>query len=440
MRDLDRELQQSGAEFRQAGGGLADHPWDKTEAGRRSRRQLMVAIAAATAIVGIGALSLLALEQEPSPDVSAIGESAAAAKSSEGGQGAPASKETTPGEDSSASTPLPPMEFEDPPHLILETEGWDLKSYSEETYEPYRSGTPLVFRPPTERLDGPTLVVERFEVTETQGWSAGEGAEQIKLDGRTVSIMDAAVLPLGHGAGVEFDDGTLVVLAGFALDRADFVEAARSVTLDPSGSPVVIPPPGFSPVDLPPYFEEKVTYRQGAYSGPDGADAEVRIWSGTAADLEQDSLSRAMEATVVRGTTIDGVEGLIANHSNDGSRFFVVGGDDGFVIEVDVSARQGAGMSDADLDAIVAGAVICAWLDQWIDATATGDADGAQEAVAGLATSRDWAILIEMEAQGGFAQVVWEYADAIAGDGTITGGKTSTVTETYQQVLGCVPE
>ena len=47
------------------------------------------------------------------------------------------------------------------------------------------------------------------------------------------------------------------------------------------------------------------------------------------------------------------------------------------------------------------------------------------------------AVLNQMNADGDYPEVVWEYADAIAGDGTIMGGKRLTVEESYKDALGC---
>lgn len=89
------------------------------------------------------------------------------------------------------------------------------------------------------------------------------------------------------------------------------------------------------------------------------------------------------------------------------------------------------------LGAAVAGAVACQWIGQWIGATATGDTARAAAAVQGMKTSRQWPLLLEMDKEGGYSGVVWEYADAIAGDGTIMGGKRVTVQESYRSSLGC---
>ena len=89
------------------------------------------------------------------------------------------------------------------------------------------------------------------------------------------------------------------------------------------------------------------------------------------------------------------------------------------------------------LGARVVSSVACLWIDQWANARASGDTASEAEAIAAMASSHDWAILIEMDSQGGYSGVVWEYADAIAGDGTVIGGTVLTVQESYGNALGC---
>ncbi|HEX6390871.1 MAG TPA: hypothetical protein VFZ89_15530 [Solirubrobacteraceae bacterium] len=87
------------------------------------------------------------------------------------------------------------------------------------------------------------------------------------------------------------------------------------------------------------------------------------------------------------------------------------------------------------LGAHVAGAVACAWIARWDAARTRGDEATAKAAAAALAGSRDWKILNEMNAEGDYPEVVWEYADAIRkGDGTWYG--RPIVNET-KNGLGC---
>lgn len=89
------------------------------------------------------------------------------------------------------------------------------------------------------------------------------------------------------------------------------------------------------------------------------------------------------------------------------------------------------------LGAEVVGAVTCGWLDRWAAAKRAGDEAGRAEAVAALGSHRDWQVLREMAADGDYPRVVEEYADAIASDGTVVGGKVLTVEESYAAAFGC---
>lgn len=118
-----------------------------------------------------------------------------------------------------------------------------------------------------------------------------------------------------------------------------------------------------------------------------------------------------------------------------------------------------------ELGVDVTGAVSCAWIEQWVDATAKGDDESAQEAAGAMATSHTWAILAEMNELGGWTELVWEYADAMAEnrqvmDGTIEeswewadvmvdngliaengqiigGGGPFSIEESYRSAFGC---
>lgn len=85
----------------------------------------------------------------------------------------------------------------------------------------------------------------------------------------------------------------------------------------------------------------------------------------------------------------------------------------------------------------VTGAVACGWIDSWVAARAAGDSAAVQAAVDAMATAHDWDVLVEMEAQGDWPGVLWEYADALPTDGPVSGGRPLTVTESYANALGC---
>ncbi|MEA2217853.1 MAG: hypothetical protein QOJ35_479 [Solirubrobacteraceae bacterium] len=73
------------------------------------------------------------------------------------------------------------------------------------------------------------------------------------------------------------------------------------------------------------------------------------------------------------------------------------------------------------LGAQVTGAVACAWIDRWAAARKAGDGERVRAAIAAMQTSRRWRILREMAAEGAWSQVLWDYADAMRGDGTWFG-------------------
>ena len=53
-----------------------------------------------------------------------------------------------------------------------------------------------------------------------------------------------------------------------------------------------------------------------------------------------------------------------------------------------------------------------------------------------LGTARDWPLLHAIDAEGDYPEVLWQYADAVAGDGIVPGGKPGlTVAETYESAL-----
>ncbi|SEB74467.1 hypothetical protein SAMN04489844_0969 [Nocardioides exalbidus] len=80
------------------------------------------------------------------------------------------------------------------------------------------------------------------------------------------------------------------------------------------------------------------------------------------------------------------------------------------------------------LGAAVAGSVSCQWIDEFARATRSGDQAAAARAAEAMSTSRDWAILQEMDATGDYPDVVWELADELA---------AGHVPQGYSQALGC---
>ena len=93
-----------------------------------------------------------------------------------------------------------------------------------------------------------------------------------------------------------------------------------------------------------------------------------------------------------------------------------------------VSFAEGDAEDSYQFGAEVAGAYACSWLEAFDNATTHGQADLAAEAARVLGTSRQWPVLKQMDADGDYPEVVWEYA------GQVGAGK---VPEGYREGLGC---
>ncbi len=79
-----------------------------------------------------------------------------------------------------------------------------------------------------------------------------------------------------------------------------------------------------------------------------------------------------------------------------------------------VSLKTSAAVSDRyQLGAQVAGAVACAWFDQWFSAGDRGDATSQKDALDALNTSPTWPILNEMAPQGSWGEVLTHLTNAI---------------------------
>jgi hypothetical protein len=94
------------------------------------------------------------------------------------------------------------------------------------------------------------------------------------------------------------------------------------------------------------------------------------------------------------------------------------------------SLQLGAGESKDyyQFGAEVVAQYTCAWLEDFENAKAHGQQARAEEAARVLGTSRQWPILKQMNADGGYSEVVWELADqAVAGQ----------VPDWYREGLGC---
>ena len=65
------------------------------------------------------------------------------------------------------------------------------------------------------------------------------------------------------------------------------------------------------------------------------------------------------------------------------------------------------------LGAAVAGTVACTWIKRWSNARRRGDRAGVREAIAAMATAKDWPILREMARSGAYPEVLEQFAAAM---------------------------
>lgn len=80
------------------------------------------------------------------------------------------------------------------------------------------------------------------------------------------------------------------------------------------------------------------------------------------------------------------------------------------------------------LGADIAGQYACAWIAEYADAQAARNQARADEAARVMGTSRQWPVLQQMNADGDYPEVVWDYSDDLA-NGQVPGG--------YEEGLGC---
>jgi hypothetical protein len=101
---------------------------------------------------------------------------------------------------------------------------------------------------------------------------------------------------------------------------------------------------------------------------------------------------------------------------------------------LDVAAlrRSGSVRDRYQLGAQVTGAVACGWIHRYIAATQSGDTPSADAAAKAMATSRTWPILLEMQADGAYPEVLWMFADALNGKPMLKG-----TLEQNLEGLGC---
>jgi hypothetical protein len=85
----------------------------------------------------------------------------------------------------------------------------------------------------------------------------------------------------------------------------------------------------------------------------------------------------------------------------------------------------------------VTGAIACAWIDRWVAARRADDDVGRRNAVSAMQSSHGWPILLGMDEEGDYPEVLWELADVMAANAPVSGGKPLSIEESYQSALGC---
>ena len=99
-----------------------------------------------------------------------------------------------------------------------------------------------------------------------------------------------------------------------------------------------------------------------------------------------------------------------------------------------VALRESGVVRDRyQLGAQVSAAVACGWIAQYLAAQKSGDTAAAAAATEAMKTSRTWPILLELQKDGAFPQVLWQYADAVDGKPLPKG----TLDQSYVDALGC---
>lgn len=98
------------------------------------------------------------------------------------------------------------------------------------------------------------------------------------------------------------------------------------------------------------------------------------------------------------------------------------------------SLDRGLALDRYQFGARLTGMVACGWIGEWERARRSGHLAAADRAALALGTSRDWPLLHEMDAEGDYPEVVWQYAEAVA---SAPAGSGTAAVEGYRGALGC---
>jgi hypothetical protein len=364
-----------------------------------------------------------------------------------------------------------------PPLVVLDQEGWVLE-YAAESTDP-RPG--LVVYTSDLGFNGPTARVELA--------ASGYGIEFD--DARTVDVGDLTGT-LGGTDDLPFLTWTLSTgeelwLQGWQLDEQAIFDIARSVEIGDDGPVLATPVAGLVEADpvSATAMAHSVSYiyqrdadelQLDAYAGGRFAHA-LRVRDDNREAVSVDGFEAALDdygngryrlnlvrgfwaweidgrtfatadeflETVSRLVTVDDAtweESLPAEIIGPPERAAAI---DTILADIPLTADfDRSALTDQDqtssrypLAVEVTRAVICAWLDQWFDATDAGDEAAATQAAAALATATDWDILIEIDQEGGWSRNVWELAASIDQDPTAPSDPTATIPDNAATSLGC---
>ena len=326
------------------------------------------------------------------------------------------------------------------------------------------------------------------------------GTDQWRLDhGEQVAIGAVGGLMFEEGplVGLQWpidDQDWYLIAAGVGAE--DTVDAARSLSVDPDGAPTVASlPEGFELTDSGGAdTSSSFVTAEFNFDIADGPEltGDILITSGQRFEFWNDVIDLRFEAVAVDAVTLGDHDVFLFDRGDDTYRTAIWQAD-GFVMQLrshtslaeladlvrsvrvvdetewrkvvpegwvsasnvdqeiadilaDIPNPPGLRNDTAAIDvggsryqvvAQVTSAVTCRWIERWIEGTASDDQTLVGEAEAALATAREWDALVEIADEGGWSSVVWEFADAINGDGTLQMGSTMTVEESYADALGC---
>jgi hypothetical protein len=389
---------------------------------------------------------------------------------------------TVPATAARPASPDPRGEYQ-PPRVAIDQPGWALARGADSA----AAAPELVVYNPACRFDGPLVSVQSLDPG--TGLSLQEGEHEVDVGTGTGELSAS-----GNETWLTWTDATERSwwARGWRVDETTVTAVANAITADQSGAVTLSSvPAGFEVAD-PATTAALGVYGEYEFQHDDGATVQISLYPG--GDLA--FAERVSDDESGRSTVTLGDEEVSLLDYGDGGRYranlkrgFWVWEFDGepfatpedflaFVSAVRIIAEEtwratvpdnivaGGGERAAAVEQLLAGvpvptgftvggnkwtadryqlitqvsgAVACAWLDQWFDATEAGDNTAATAAADALATSHQWPMLREIETQGAWSEGLWETADAINGGPGIptgTGPEPPTRANTASG-LGC---